>query len=108
MSLSNRGGEQVVTLGEILLIHDLKRQGLSVSAIARMVVASKVLDAASPFVVRQVKGMIDVVLAELGPAQADEVALGLIGAGAVIRERDAVVDALGGEAGLGTRQRREL
>ena len=32
---SNGGGEQVVTLGEIVLIHDLKRQGLSVSAIAR-------------------------------------------------------------------------
>src|SRR3954447_21636945 len=28
---------QVVTLGEIVLIHDLKRQGLSVSAIARKV-----------------------------------------------------------------------
>ena len=37
MSPSNRGGEQVVTLGEIVLIHDLKRQGLSVSAIARKV-----------------------------------------------------------------------
>ena len=35
VSPSNRGGEQVVTLGEIVLIHDLKRQGLSVSAIAR-------------------------------------------------------------------------
>ena len=34
---SNGGGEQVVTLGEIVLIHDLKRQGLSVSAIARKV-----------------------------------------------------------------------
>jgi transposase len=37
VSPSNRGGEQVVTLGEIVLIHDLKRQGLSVSAIARKV-----------------------------------------------------------------------
>ena len=35
VSPSNGGGEQVVTLGEIVLIHDLKRQGLSVSAIAR-------------------------------------------------------------------------
>jgi transposase len=34
---SNGGGVQVVTLGEIVLIHDLKRQGLSVSAIARKV-----------------------------------------------------------------------
>ena len=33
--LSNGGGVQVVTLGEIVLIHDLKRQGLSVSAISR-------------------------------------------------------------------------
>ena len=41
-----------------------------------------------------------VVLAELGPAQAREVALGLIGAGAIVRERDAVVDPLGGEAGM--------
>ncbi len=31
----NDRGAQVVTLGEIVLIHDLKRQGLSVSAIAR-------------------------------------------------------------------------
>jgi transposase len=31
----NDRGSQVVTLGEIVLIHDLKRQGLSVSAIAR-------------------------------------------------------------------------
>ena len=37
VSPSNGGGEQVVTLGEIVLIHDLKRQGLSVSAIARKV-----------------------------------------------------------------------
>src|SRR5215213_9548409 len=41
-----------------------------------------------------------VVLAELGPAQAAEEALGLIGAGAVIREREAVVDPLGLEAGV--------
>jgi len=32
---TNGRGVQVVTLGEIVLIHDLKRQGLSVSAIAR-------------------------------------------------------------------------
>ncbi len=31
----NDRGAQVVTLGEIVLIHDLKRQGLSISAIAR-------------------------------------------------------------------------
>ena len=31
----NGRGRQVITLGEIVLIHDLKRQGLSVSAIAR-------------------------------------------------------------------------
>jgi plasmid maintenance system antidote protein VapI len=31
----NEGKAQVVRLGEIVLIHDLKRQGLSVSAIAR-------------------------------------------------------------------------
>ena len=35
VSPSNGGGALVVTLGEIVLIHDLKRQGLSVSAIAR-------------------------------------------------------------------------
>lgn len=35
MAPTNGGGVQVVTLGEIVLIHDLKRQGLSVSAIAR-------------------------------------------------------------------------
>src|SRR5215212_11132367 len=34
---TNGGGAQVVTLGEIVLIHDLKRQGLTVSAIARQV-----------------------------------------------------------------------
>src|SRR3954464_13308880 len=34
---TNDRGAQVVTLGEIVLIHDLKRQGLSVSAIARKV-----------------------------------------------------------------------
>src|SRR4051812_28259775 len=34
---TNGGDAQVVTLGEIVLIHDLKRQGLSVSAIARKV-----------------------------------------------------------------------
>src|SRR3954453_5577255 len=34
---TNGGGAQVVTLGEIVLIHDLKRQGLTVSAIARKV-----------------------------------------------------------------------
>ena len=33
----NGRGVQVVTLGEIVLIHDLKRQGLTVSAIARKV-----------------------------------------------------------------------
>lgn len=33
----NGRGAQVVTLGEIVLIHDLKRQGLTVSAIARKV-----------------------------------------------------------------------
>ncbi len=32
---TNGRGVQVVTLGEIVLIHDLKRQGLTVSAIAR-------------------------------------------------------------------------
>ena len=31
----NRGGARVITPGEIVLIHDLKRQGLSISAIAR-------------------------------------------------------------------------
>ena len=41
-----------------------------------------------------------VVLAELGAAQAREVALGLIGAGAIVREREAVVDPLGLEAGV--------
>lgn len=35
MAPRNDRGAQVVTLGEIVLIHDLKRQGLSVSAIAR-------------------------------------------------------------------------
>jgi hypothetical protein len=34
---TNGRGVQVVTLGEIVLIHDLKRQGLTVSAIARKV-----------------------------------------------------------------------
>jgi transposase len=34
---TNGGDAQVVTLGEIVLIHDLKRQGLTVSAIARKV-----------------------------------------------------------------------
>jgi transposase len=34
---TNDRGAQVVTLGEIVLIHDLKRQGLTVSAIARKV-----------------------------------------------------------------------
>src|SRR3954463_14632920 len=36
-SPTNGGDAQVVTLGEIVLIHDLKRQGLTVSAIARKV-----------------------------------------------------------------------
>ncbi len=37
MAPTNGRGAQVVTLGEIVLIHDLKRQGLTVSAIARKV-----------------------------------------------------------------------
>lgn len=41
-----------------------------------------------------------VMLADLGATQAREVALGLVGAGAVIREGDAVVDAVRGEAGV--------
>jgi len=36
----------VITLGEIVLIHDLKRQGLSVSAIARKLVCYSQLSTA--------------------------------------------------------------
>jgi predicted ArsR family transcriptional regulator len=35
LQVRNARGRQLITLGEIVLIHDLKRQGLSVSAIAR-------------------------------------------------------------------------
>src|SRR6056297_626224 len=37
LACSSKRGCRVVTLGEIVVIHDLKRQGLSVSAIARKV-----------------------------------------------------------------------
>jgi hypothetical protein len=41
-----------------------------------------------------------VVLADLGPAQAGEETLGLIGASAVVREREAVIDPPGLELGV--------
>lgn len=53
-----------------------------------------------PGVERQIDARDVVVLAVLGPAQPGEVALGLVGASAVVREGEAVIDALGVEPGV--------
>ena len=79
----------------------VQRVGDHPLVLASVVLAAPILvPRALTRVERQVDTADVMVLAELGPAQAREVALGLIGAGAVVAERDAVVDPFGGEVGM--------